>query len=315
VVGGSGGRHDEDGPVDEAGVLRIGEVARRTGVAVPTLRAWERRYGLLSPDRTEGGHRLYSELDVERVRAMMRLLDEGWSAAAAAREVLRTPARVTPLRPIAGDGDAAGDLVRRLEDAIERFDAAAADAAVDDVFARLQVPRALDDVLLPVLRVVGEGWEDDPRVIAREHFATNTLRPRLQRLLRAAPAASTAPSLLAAAPEHEEHDLGLLAAAAVAADAGWRVRYLGARTPTTALERACADLRPDVVLVGAVFREHAERFLADAPDLGRAALALGGAGFIEADAARRPRTVVHQGSVADVVATLRRAAAAAHRAG
>jgi MerR family transcriptional regulator, light-induced transcriptional regulator len=82
---------------DDRAVLRIGEVSRRTGVAVPTLRAWERRYGLLEPARTEGGHRLYSQADVERVRAMSRLLDDGWSAAAAAREVLRTP----------GDGDAA----------------------------------------------------------------------------------------------------------------------------------------------------------------------------------------------------------------
>jgi MerR family transcriptional regulator, light-induced transcriptional regulator len=297
------------------GVLRIGEVARRTGVAVPTLRAWERRYGLLSPDRTEGGHRLYGELDIERVRAMVRLLDEGWSAAAAAREVLREPARVTPLRSIAGDGDAAQDLVGRLEAAIDAFDGAAADGAVDDVFARLQVPRALEEVLLPVLRNVGEGWQDDPRVIAREHFATNTLRPRLQRLLRTAAAASGAQTLLAATPEHEEHDLGLLAASVVAADAGWRVHYLGARTPTGAIERAVAELRPDVVLIGAIFREHAERFLLEAPELGTAGLALGGAAFVAADSARLPGAVIHGGAVSDVVPTLQRALAARHRTG
>jgi MerR family transcriptional regulator, light-induced transcriptional regulator len=299
---------------DVAGVLRIGEVARRTGVAVPTLRAWERRYGLLSPDRTEGGHRLYSERDIERVRGMVRLLDDGWSAAAAAREVLREPAQVTPLRPVAGDGGAAQELIARIEDAIERFDGAAADGAVDDVFVRLQVPRALEEVLLPVLRDVGEGWQEDPRVIAKEHFATNTLRPRLQRLLRTSAAASNAPTLLAASPEHEEHDLGLLAAGVVAADAGWRVHYLGARTPSRAIERAVADLRPDVVLIGAVFREHAERFLLDAPDLGDAGLALGGAGFVAADGARLPGAVVHAGPVSEVVPTLQRALAARNRA-
>jgi MerR family transcriptional regulator, light-induced transcriptional regulator len=303
--------------VSEArGVLRIGEVARRTGVAVPTLRAWERRYGLLSPDRTEGGHRLYGELDIERVRAMVRLLDDGWSAAAAAREVLREPARVTRLRPIAGDGDAAQDLVDRLEAAVDAFDGAAADGAVDDVFARLQVPRALEEVLLPVLRNVGEGWQDDPRVIAREHFTTNTLRPRLQRLLRTSAAGSSgAPTLLAATPEHEEHDLGLLAACVVAADAGWRVHYLGARTPSGAIERAVAELRPDVVLVGAVFREHAERFLRAPPDLGTAGLAMGGAAFVDADSARITGAVVHGGAVSEVVATLQRAMAARHRTG
>jgi MerR family transcriptional regulator, light-induced transcriptional regulator len=291
-------------------VLRIGEVARRTGVAVPTLRAWERRYGLLSPDRTDGGHRLYGEVDIERVRAMVRLLDEGWSAAAAAREVLREPARITQLRPIAGDGDAAQDLVSRLESAIESFDGPAADGVVDDVFVRLQVPRAVETVLLPVLRNVGDGWQDDPRVIAREHFATNTLRPRLQRLLRTSAAASSAKTLLAAAPEHEEHDLGLLAACVVAADAGWRVHYLGARTPSGAIERAVATLRPDVVLIGAIFREHAERFLEDAPDLGTAGLTLGGSGFIAPDGARLPGAVIHHGAVSDVVPALERAVAA-----
>jgi MerR family transcriptional regulator, light-induced transcriptional regulator len=297
--------------VSEArGVLRIGEVARRTGVAVPTLRAWERRYGLLSPDRTDGGHRLYGELDIERVRAMVRLLDEGWSAAAAAREVLREPARITQLRPIAGDGDAAQDLVARLESAIESFDGPAADGVVDDVFVRLQVPRAVETVLLPVLRNVGDGWQEDPRVIAREHFATNTLRPRLQRLLRTSAAASGARTLLAAAPEHEEHDLGLLAACVVAADAGWRVHYLGARTPSSAIERAVATLRPDVVLIGATFREHAERFIEDAPDLGAAGLALGGSGFVPADSVRLPGAVTHHGAVSDVVPALERAVAA-----
>jgi MerR family transcriptional regulator, light-induced transcriptional regulator len=300
---------------DARAVLRIGEVSRRTGVAVPTLRAWERRYGLLTPDRTEGGHRLYSDRDIERVRAMLRLLEDGWSAAAAAREVVREPASVTHLRPIPGEGAASLDLVRRLEAAIDAFDGESADGVIDDVLARLQVPRALDDVLLPVLRRVGDGWQDDPRVIAREHFATNTLRPRLQRLLRTSATRSGSRRLLAATPEHEEHDLGLLAACVVAADAGWQVHYLGARTPASALARSADELRPDVVLVAAMFREHAERYLADAPDLAGAALTLGGSGFTPADAARLPGAVVHEGPLVDVVASLERALAARDRTG
>ena len=290
-------------------VLRIGEVSRRTGVAVPTLRAWERRYGLLSPDRTEGGHRLYSERDVERVRSMQRLLEAGWSAAAAAREVLREPATVTRLRPVPGIGSAALALVDRLEAAVQAFDAPGVDAVVDDVFARLELPRALDEVILPLLRRIGEGWQDDPRVIAREHFATNTLRPRLQRLLRST-ARSSARTLLAAAPEGEEHDLGLLAAAVAAVDAGWRVHYLGARTPTVVIERSAADLAPDVVVVGAMFREQAEAFLGGQPTFGRAAVVLGGPGFVPADAARLHDAVVHQGAIADLPASLEVALAA-----
>jgi MerR family transcriptional regulator, light-induced transcriptional regulator len=293
---------------DDRAVLRIGEVSRRTGVAVPTLRAWERRYGLLEPARTEGGHRLYSQADVERVRAMSRLLDDGWSAAAAAREVLRTPATVTPLRTVESSGPATASerLIAQLRAAIESFDSQAADGAVDDVFARLEVPRALDEVLLPVLRTVGDGWQEDPRVIAREHFASNTLRPRLQRLLGTAPRGA-ARSCLAAAPEGEDHDLGVLAAAAVAADAGWRVHYLGARMPTPALERSVAELRPDLVLIGSLNRERANAFLDAPPAIGATPIVLGGVGFQPQDAARLPTAVVHQGTISELPATLARA--------
>ncbi|MFP4235809.1 MAG: MerR family transcriptional regulator [Nitriliruptoraceae bacterium] len=292
---------------DDRAVLRIGEVSRRTGVAVPTLRAWERRYGLLDPQRTDGGHRLYSEQDIARVRGMQRLLDDGWSASAAAREVLREPASVTRLRPVAGSGRASDDLVSRLETAIEAFDGAAADQVIDDVFARFEIPRALDEVVFPVLRRVGEGWQDDPRIIAREHFATNTLRPRLQRLIRAPSRAGAAPTCLAAAPEAEDHDLGLLAATAVAADAGWRIHYLGARMPTAALERSAQDLDPDVVLIGSMFRTHAEEFLAEQPRFGRSGVVLGGPGFLPSDASRLPGAVVHRGPIRELASTLERA--------
>lgn len=293
----------------ERSVLRIGEVARRTGVTVPTLRAWERRYGLLDPARTEGGHRLYSDDDVERVRAMQRLLNDGWSASAAAREVLREPAPVTQLRAIPSSGDAASDLIDRLEQAIEAFDAPAADAVIDDVFARLDIPRALDEVVLPVLRRIGEGWQTDPRSIAREHFATNTIRPRLQRLLRS-PGRTSGRSCLAAAPEGEDHDLGLLASSVVAVDTGWRVHYLGARMPTAAIERSVENLRPDVVLIGALHREHAEAFIDDQPRFGGAAVVLGGTGFIPSDTSRLRHAVVHQGPIREFASTLERALAA-----
>ncbi len=289
-------------------VLRIGEVSRRTGVAIPTLRAWERRYGLLEPERTDGGHRLYRELDVDRVRSMQRLLDDGWSAAAAADRVTREPAPVTLLRPVADTGDAAEDLISRLESAVDGFDARAANAVVDDAFARLDLPRALDEVVLPLLRRIGENWQTDGRFIAREHFTSNILRPRLQRLLNV-PTVQERRTCVAAAPEGEEHDLGLLAAAAVCAHAGWRVHYLGARTPTHALERSVGQLHPEAVLVGAIHRHHARAFLGDGPRLDGAVVVLGGDGFVADDAGRIDDSVVHAGGIADVPDTIERALA------
>ncbi len=284
---------------DERAVLRIGEVARRTGVAVSTLRAWERRYDVLDPVRTDGGHRLYSERDVERVRAVQRLIERGWSASAAAREVRETPAEVTRLESVPAAGDPTGELVERLKSAMDRFDASGADDVLDDTLARLDVGMALDEVVMPALRWVGEGWEDDPRIVAREHFASNALRPRLLRMLRTSLGVSGR-VCVAAAPEGEQHDLSLLAASVTAASAGWQVHFLGARTPTAAIERTAVELDARIVLVACVFREHAEEFLAKEPNLGGALAILGGPGFRPHDADRLPHSVVHQGHFRDL---------------
>ena len=155
--------------------------------------------------------------------------------------------------------------------------------------ARLGVAFALEEMVLPVLRDLGEGWELDPALISAEHFATNTLRPRIMRLLTMARSA-TAPRCIAAAPEPEDHELGVLSAAAVAADLGFRVTYLGARTPSVALERSIMTLRPDVVLVGAVTARAGRAFCDAPPALGDARLVVGGPGFAGLDDALPPGT-------------------------
>src|ERR1051325_10565440 len=123
--------------------LRIGEVSRRTGVSVDLLRAWEKRYGVLSPDRSEGGFRLYSEDDVERVRAMQVHLGQGLAAAQAARLAL------------AGEGRAvsSGSATRVSRDQAEREEALASFAEVraNAVFDRLLATLTLDALLADVL--------------------------------------------------------------------------------------------------------------------------------------------------------------------
>jgi len=105
---------------------RIGEFARRVGVTPELLRAWEQRYGLLRPVRTPGGFRLYGEEDAERVARMRRGLDEGLSAAEAARAALETPPSADHLLD---------DAQARLMSAIEAYDEAGVQAALDDGLA------------------------------------------------------------------------------------------------------------------------------------------------------------------------------------
>ena len=293
----------------ETPALRIGAVSRRTGVAVTTLRAWEARYGVLRPSRTDGGHRLYSEEDVDRVLAVLRLTGQGWSVSAAASAITseRSPSRLGLVtapddREVDGagtdgrSGDASSARSRvELARAVRAYDASAAESVLDEAFARLGVAHALEQVVMPVLRDLGEGWQEDPSLIAAEHFATNSLRPRLMRIVTVA-RSSTAPRCVAAAPEGEDHEFGVLAAATVAADLGFHVTYLGARTPAAALERTVATLRPDVVLVGAVTARAGREFVASPPQLGDARLVVGGPGFAGPDD-ELPEGAGHAGAI------------------
>jgi MerR family transcriptional regulator, light-induced transcriptional regulator len=224
-----------------AGYLRIGELSRRTGVSEPTLRAWERRYGLLRPERSGGGYRLYSDEDAARVRAMQEHLDRGVAASEAAGLALAEPP---------SDGAVVEALALELAAALDSFDDVAAQAALDRTFATLSVEAALRDVLLPVMGEVGRGWDEDESVIAREHFATNLVRGRLVALARGWDLGVGRRALLACAPE-ERHDIGLVAFGLALRARGWRITFLGADTPLGTLAGAAALTRPDLVVVSA----------------------------------------------------------------
>ena len=221
--------------------VRIGELSRRSDVPAPSLRAWEARYGLLSPTRTEGGFRLYGPDDVRRVRAMKANLDRGLSAAEAARLAL-AETEAAEAAPLLTEG------ARELATALERFDETTAQAVLDRLFGAFSLEAVLRDVLVPYLRDVGERWRRGDVTIAQEHFASNVLRGRLLALARGWGRGSGPVALLACA-EDEQHDLPLLLFGLLLRSLGWRIGYLGTDTPLPSLAQAARELRPDAVVV------------------------------------------------------------------
>src|SRR5690349_13164421 len=133
--------------------LRIGELSRRVGVSAELLRAWERRYGLLRPARSQGGLRLYSAEDVERVQTMQAHLARGLAAAEAAALAARSP---EPRQAAAIDLDGAR---RELAGALESFDEPRAQAALDALLAAATLGSALSAILVPSLHELGDRWE------------------------------------------------------------------------------------------------------------------------------------------------------------
>lgn len=301
--------NDRDLPALADGLLRIGELGRRVGVRPETLRAWERRYHLLEPQRSSSGYRLYSQADVERIRAMKALLGQGVSAAEAAKLVrgdappgVRTgngtsevgrAAQATAAAPAApqvpaeaGAGETPAPAVspgvaavlELLMAAVEEFDEAKLNSILDQALTRYPLDTVLGEIVLPLLREVGENWAAGQLSVGQEHFCSEALRGRLLALARGWGAGS-GPTALLATPPGERHDLGLLTFAAALRERGWRIKYLGADTPFEALEEASERLTPDLTVVAAL---SGQRFVDASGELARFAqrhkLAIGGGG-------------------------------------
>ena len=242
------------------GYVRIGELAKRTGVSPELLRAWEQRYGLLQPTRTPGGFRLYSAADEARVQRMQSLVSGGLAAAQAARLILSDG------EPVPGTVSASATILDqeagKLTASLDRLDEHAANSALDRLFSAYTVETVLQDVVLPYLHRLGERWETGEVSVAQEHFASNLLRGRLLGLAQGWGQGQGPLAILACLPG-EHHELGLLVFGVALRRRGWRITYLGTDSPIGAVADTARSLRPAVVVLLSInpdnFLDHARQ--------------------------------------------------------
>lgn len=241
-------------------MFEIGELSRRTGISTDVIRAWERRYGLLSPARSEGNYRLYSPADLTRLRLMKHYTGQNIRPARAA-ELVRTAHRATlDSHPGIPKGDVRKAL-SILRESLEGFDDGPADALLArllEVFSRAVVLR---DVVLPYLRELGERWQTGETDVAQEHFASSVLERWMLSMAAGWGRSGSWRAVLGCVPG-ERHVLGLIAFGLVLRDLGWRVVYLGGDVPLGTLARVARETRADAVVLsatlGAVFADVAE---------------------------------------------------------
>jgi DNA-binding transcriptional MerR regulator len=200
--------------------LNIAALTRRTGVPPDTIRKWEQRYGVLTPARTAGGQRRYTERDVARVEWLKARLDEGY--------------RIGEAAALLGTGEvvaASNDELREaLVEAAASADVGALLGAVEQALLVDPIEEAFVEVLAPALVEIGERWESGGLSVAQEHLASATVRSALQRLLADGRGAVRGVAVLACAPG-ERHEIGLLMLAVLMRADGWQVAYLGPDTP------------------------------------------------------------------------------------
>ena len=223
-------------PRDLGRGLNIAAVARRTGIGADTLRKWERRYGVLRPGRTSGGQRRYDERDVARVEWLRDRLGEGFRIGEAA--ALLESDRADAASSTAGLRDAIVAAVREL-------DAHRLVGLIEQSFTLYDVEAALEEIVAPALRLVGDRWRSGAECIAEEHLLSEVVLARLRSLLGDRRPALRGTAVLACVPG-EQHEVGLLALAVLLQADGWLAIYLGADTPldaaVTTANRADADL-------------------------------------------------------------------------
>ena len=219
---------------------RIKRVAHLTGINPATLRAWERRYGLVAPDRTNSGYRLYTDEDVAMLSRIKALVDDGLTIGEAISRVRRGAA---PL-PADSGGPSVREVRFRMLEALLSFDRRRALQAYEEVLC-LPPDRRVEEVLLPVLREIGDLWQANECGVSEEHFASAFVREKLAGIIEALDTGSArGPEAVCAGIPGELHEAGLMAAAIHLSTRGWRVVYLGPNIPVEEVRRILQQRRP-----------------------------------------------------------------------
>ncbi len=229
------------------GLLPIRTVAVLTGVNAITLRAWERRYKLITPRRTPKGHRLFTQQDVARINRVVELLNQGISVSHVKPLLDQIPGdAATPATR--DDGDTWKAQQEKMLGAVERFDEPALDNAYNDALSLYPVDIVNQRLTTPMLRLLGERWKKRATGIAEEHFFSVYLRNKLGSRIHHMNQRGNGPLLLLACLPGELHEIGLLFFALAAVNAGYRVLILGANTPLRQIH-AVLDIKPCIGIV------------------------------------------------------------------
>jgi DNA-binding transcriptional MerR regulator len=227
----------------ELGVYTIAEVEERVGLSTALLRQWERRYGFPKPERSPGGHRLYSEADVEALSQIKGWIEEGQAPAGAVRRYLESLTQEGPRPPEA--------FSLELEEALLRADTDVAEQVLSEAQRLHPMETVVMEVISPCLRRIGDGWHMGRVSTAQEHLASTFLRGWLQGLLHLM-GGSLGPTLLVSTLPGEQHEIGSLITALFLRRAGYSVHYLGPNTPLSDLKSFAERTGAKAVVLSAI---------------------------------------------------------------
>jgi methanogenic corrinoid protein MtbC1 len=260
-------------------VYTIKQASKLSGVPEASLRAWERRYGVILPRRSEAGYRIYDDEAVAAATAMRELVEAGWAPVEAARAV-REGTRPTPAAPattrvnLPADWAGAVASMHLFLTSAATLDVDGIEASLDQGFALGTFEHVVDSWLFPTLEALGEGWARGEIDVGGEHAASHAVHRRLAAAFQAAGSRSRGPSVVVGLPPGGKHELGALAFATAARRLGLDVLYLGADVPEASWQAAVRTRSARAAVLAVVTDTDrpsaaatAERLLGDDPAL------------------------------------------------
>jgi len=220
----------------------IRTIAAMTGVKPVTLRAWETRYGLLNPIRTESGHRLYTDADIETVQKALALRARGIPIRQVPDILANEDVTATEDEPWHGYRE-------RMMTAIGNFEEPELDRIYQEVLGLYPITSVITDLIEPVLTLLGQRWDKVPGGIAEEHFFSTYVSHKLKARFQHQFGQATGPMIVCSCLPDEIHDLGLSLFCLAAHEANYRIINLGANTPLSHLEVVCRRRSPSAVVL------------------------------------------------------------------
>jgi MerR family transcriptional regulator, light-induced transcriptional regulator len=237
--------------MDNSAQYLISTVSKRSGVKSDLVRAWERRYQAVKPTRTNGGHRVYTDLDIARLKLLNQATGNGHSISQIAnlsldelKNLLKkegssiTQALEKP-KPLNGSRlHVAEDYVQKCYAAVLAFDAHALESHFENAIVELGTEIFIEKLLNPLLTLIGDRWRTGELRPVHEHMASSIVRSLTYILRNNSPCSPNAPKMIVSTPINQLHELGALLAGIIAELKGWKVTYLGANLPAEEIAAA-----------------------------------------------------------------------------
>ncbi|GEN36533.1 MULTISPECIES: MerR family transcriptional regulator [Aneurinibacillus] len=253
------------------GKYNIKAVSNLVGITTHTLRAWERRYGIIEPKRTESGHRLYTEEDVATLRWLKEQVEKGLHISKAV-EILKEKQQAYSSQPAfvlirqeadplpSSQKEDTMSLIKvqqeHLIHALLSFNEADAHAILDRSMAIWQPDDVLHDIIIPVFIEIGDRWEKGEITVAHEHYASQLLNQRIQPFFRYTKINPTMPRVLTMAGPGEQHTIGITLFSLFLRQHGLDVYFLGADTPLDSVRQIVPELVPEIICISITLKEN-----------------------------------------------------------